>query len=111
MKDYPIEKYRFIHTGNKVIALSTFAGRVVRGMAKCDPRDDFDPNIGERIAATRCALKIAKRRSTLAWKKYTEAKRAFNNGKQYLKAMQNYFDDADFAVVKIQSELDHLLGD
>ena len=35
-------RYRFIQTGNKVICISTYAKKVVKGIAKCSPNDEFD---------------------------------------------------------------------
>lgn len=38
---YPIEKYRYYTNGRRVIAVSTYAGKTVRGVATCDPGDEF----------------------------------------------------------------------
>ena len=32
-------KYKYYTAGNKVIAVSTYAGKTVKGVAKCDPKD------------------------------------------------------------------------
>ena len=34
---YPTEKYRYYTNGRRVIAVSTYAGKTVRGVATCDP--------------------------------------------------------------------------
>lgn len=71
---YPLEKYRFyIDEKNQVIAISTYAGRYVKGVAKCDPRDKFDLEKGKKLAAARCAVKIAEKRVKQANSKYMEA--------------------------------------
>ena len=68
-----MDKYTFYTTKNKVIAVSTYAGKVVRGVAKCDPRDEFDLEKGKELAAARCGEKIAAKRFKNASRKYKEA--------------------------------------
>ena len=62
--------YRFVVTPTKVIALSSVAGRTVRGVAKCHPGDSFDEEFGKRLAAARCNKKIAEKRYTRAQSEY-----------------------------------------
>ena len=59
MKSYPIDKYRFYDAGNKIIAVSTYAGKQVRGVAICHPDDKFDIETGKKIAAARCNFRIS----------------------------------------------------
>lgn len=68
---FPFEKYRFhvVDTKNsdgqkvkKVIAISTYAGKPVRGVAICSVHDEFDLEKGKRLAAARCNEKVAKLR-------------------------------------------------
>ena len=44
---YPIEKYRYYTNGRRVIAVSTYAGKTVRGVATCDPGDEFSMEKGK----------------------------------------------------------------
>ena len=108
--DYPIEKYRFIQAGDKVIAISTFAGKTVRGVAKCDPRDDFDIETGKEIAATRCAYKIAKRRAARAKKKNKEAAIRLEQAVRYRDNMRQYNLDSLQAVAALKEKLDEICG-
>ena len=68
---FPFEKYRFhvVDTKNsdgqtvkKVIAISTYAGKPVRGVAICSVHDEFDLEKGKKLAAARCNAKVAKLR-------------------------------------------------
>lgn len=59
-------KYKVDEENKVVVALSTFAGRPVSGVARCAPNDVFDVAIGKKIAAARCDLKIAARRKKRA---------------------------------------------
>jgi hypothetical protein len=54
--------YKFYSTDNKIIATSSFAGKTVKGVAKCDPVDTFSVESGEELAAARCNSKISAKR-------------------------------------------------
>lgn len=58
--------YKVYHHDNEVIAVSTFARRPVKGIAKCDPRDEFNSAKGEELAIARCDVKVAKKRAKCA---------------------------------------------
>lgn len=107
---YPIEKYRFVQTGNKTIAISSYAGKTVRGVAKCDPRDVADSEMGKQIAALRCAKKIARRRSVRAERKLEEAARMVKQAQRRYEDMINYRNDAIVAEMDISHELDKILA-
>ena len=49
-------------TVKKVIAISTYAGKPVRGVAICSVHDEFDLEKGKKLAAARCNAKVAKLR-------------------------------------------------
>lgn len=100
---FPMHKYHFhiaVKKNNKkpykVIATSTFAGKTVRGIATCSEEDTFDLAKGQRLAALRCAAKVADMRNKRAFKKYEDAHIAmvkaqneFNKAKEYcLDAME-----------------------
>lgn len=71
MKNY---NYKYVVIpGEKVIAISTYAGRTVKGVAKCHPNDTFDVEFGKKLAAARCNEKISYKRLTRALNKYKEA--------------------------------------
>ena len=56
--------YKYVVDEEKkvVVALSTFAGQTVRGVARCSEKDTFDIETGKKLAAARCSLKIAEKR-------------------------------------------------
>ena len=63
MKTLDMTKYNFYTDGKtKVIAVSTYAGKTVRGIAKCDVNDTFFLEKGKELAAARCNEKVAKKR-------------------------------------------------
>lgn len=57
------KRYKVYTDGkSKVIVTSTFAGRTVRGVAKCSPEDKFDLQTGIELAQLRCDVKVAQKR-------------------------------------------------
>ena len=87
--------YTFYVTKNKVIAVSTYAGKVVRGIAKCDPRDEFDLEKGKKLAAARCNLKVASKRVRNANAAYKQAMYDYDKAAARLNDMQQYVIDAN----------------
>lgn len=94
MKNYPREKYKIFVGPNKVVAVSTYAGRKVRGVAKCAPEDDFDIEKGKNLAIARCALKIAEKRVKRANKKVSEAKEIMIATRDHFNRMEVYLRDS-----------------
>lgn len=86
-----------IHTDghSKVIAVSSFAGQTVRGVAKCAPNDTFDLEYGKRLAIARCASKIAEKRAVRAEAKVIEAYDMVNKTLDHLFKMLRYSADAE----------------
>lgn len=96
---YPIEKYRYHETTTKdgrkkIIAISTYAGKTVRGVAICDKNDEFSMNKGKELAAARCALKIAEKRVQRAIAKTDEAENMLYEARNYLDRMDDYLNDS-----------------
>ena len=93
---FPISKYKFFVTPDqsKVIAVSTYAGKTVKGVAKRDPRDSFDLHFGKELAAARCAAKVAKKRKTRAQKQVLKAQRQCLEAQKYFNRMCAYEADA-----------------
>lgn len=114
---YPIEKYVY-HIARKadgtpyqVIAVSTYAGKTVRGVAKCDSRDEFSIEKGKRLAAARCGLKVAEKRAKRAAKKYNEAIESTIQQKRYEERMLNYNIDANNELLMAREELNNILAE
>ena len=97
--NYSLDKYKFYEyndpKGKKTVsAVSTYAGRTVKGYAKCDPRDEFDKEAGMKLAAARCNERIAKKRHARAAKKIVEAQRLLDEARNHYEKMSDYFDDS-----------------
>jgi len=109
---FPISKYDFYTTkANETIAVSTYAGRTVRGKAKVDPRDRFDPEFGKELAAARCNAKIAYKRKQRAHNKVTEAWKEYDKALTHLQKMEKYekesfqaYELATYKVAELESK-------
>ena len=85
-------KYKFYTNGtNTVVCKSTFAKRVVAGVAKCNPNDQFSLEFGKQLAQARCDYKIAKKRL-----KYAKEQRFLSN-KEMVEAERKHTQELDSA--------------
>lgn len=98
--------YKFYtHTrkdGSKeIIAVSSYAGKRVKGKAICDPADEYNEVVGKELAKLRCAVKIDLKRA-----KRAEAE------KEYLLSLR---DEINRLIVKndkyVEDSIDTLMMD
>lgn len=99
MKAFPLDKYEYYTHETKsgakeVIAVSTYAGKIVRATAKCDPRDEYSEERGKRLAAARCNARVAAKRKARATKMLKEAELALVEAKARYEKMIHYHADA-----------------
>ena len=87
-------KYKIDEDKRTIVAMSTFAGKTITGVARCDPRDEFDIDAGKKIAAARCSVKIAEKRVKRAELCYDIAVEAVKFWSDRLAKMKHYKDDA-----------------
>ena len=113
---YPLEKYMYIvHrdrvTGEltgKITAVSSYAGKSVRGVARCAPDDKFNEEFGKKLAALRCAQKIAEKRMERAARKADEAWEALDRAEIFKDNMVDYANNALSEYEDICSQLNAL---
>ena len=110
MKTLDMTKYNFYTDGKtKVIAVSTYAGKTVRGVAKCDVNDTFSLEKGKELAAARCNEKIAKKRFTRAQNMHVDM--LIEYGKlvaRFTKAL-NYRNDSEIALLEARNHVETIL--
>ena len=92
-----MDKYRFYNSKNMVVAVATYAQLPVRGIAKCDPEDEFSFESGKMIAAARCNEKVAEKRFKRAQRKFKEAFDNFVVTQRYFEKMKKYLQDSEAA--------------
>ena len=87
-------KYKYIVTGNKVIAISSFAKKPVRGIARCMDSDTFNEENGKKLATLRCNEKVAAKRYKRASSYYEQANMMYNIWKSELERAEKYRNDS-----------------
>ena len=108
MSRFPLDKYKYYFATDvngmpyKVYAVSSYAGRSVRGGAKCDPRDGFNEEAGKRLAALRCNKKVAERRMARAAARLKEAEKS-------VEKYREYYSDAVDLLAEAKNELEDCL--
>ena len=102
-------KFRYKHVIDEekrtIVALSSFAGQVIRGVARCAPNDTWDVEAGKKLAEARCAIKIAHKRLRRAEdmvKGYKEGLRYFT---EQVKKYEQYELDSIESVKKATEDL------
>lgn len=100
--------YKFYFGDNKVICVTTYAGKTVRGVAKCDPRDSFDLETGKALAKARADVKVAEKRYNRADRKVEEALYARDKAEDYVDKMYCYLDDAESELFETRNILDRM---
>ena len=93
------EKYKFYNfhvdtEGKKVIAVTHYAGKTIKGIAKCSPEDTFDVEYGCALAVARAERKVAKAKVRNAVARYIEAAKAADEAQRRYDAMKQYYMDA-----------------
>ena len=114
MKTLNMEKYSFYTDGmtkysfytdgkSKVVAVSTYAGKAVRGVAKCDINDTFSFEKGKELAAARCNEKIAKKRLTRAENKRRETTKEYMKIMIAIRKVNCYKEDSEKALINAEN--------
>ena len=104
MKTLDMTKYSFYTDGKtKVVAVSTYAGRAVRGVAKCDVNDTFSLEDGKKLAAARCNEKIAKKRLARAKNANVDMLMEYGNMMKRLDKARSYRRDSEVALDEAQN--------
>ena len=109
MFSFPMDKYRFYVSHNKVIAVSSYAGRRVRGVATCAPEDKFDIERGKQLAAARCGQKIAEKRLARAKAERVKAIEAQEKATKKVNKMFDYVYDARTALAEANTQVAEIL--
>lgn len=89
-------RYRYyVDSDSNTICVSSYAGKPVRGIAKCDrTHDEFNEKDGKDLAKARCDFKIAEKRRNRAIQKYNDAMIKYNEAVKNLDRMAAYRNDA-----------------
>lgn len=91
-----------------VVATSTYAGKTVRGVARCHPNDKFDVEKGIELAVHRCNLKVAEKRQARAIRKVKEAKKALFEAQIFYNKMLSYRTQSVCDYLCLKDDLEEL---
>lgn len=115
MSRFPLDKYKYYFATDvngmpyKVYAVSSYAGRSVKGGAKCDPRDEFNEESGKHLAALRCNKKVAERRMARAAARLEEAEDWLRRAEKSVEKYREYYGDAADLLAEAKNELEDYL--
>ena len=114
--NFDVNKYIFVeHTsknGSKqVTAISSYAGKTVKGYAKCDPNDEYFEGSGMVLAAARCNEKIAKKRVACSEARLNEAREQLKKAEKLVADMIDYHNDAINKYAEAQNEVEDILSE
>lgn len=99
-------RYSFYTDGyKKVICVSHYAGKSVKGVANCSDADEFNFNIGKNIAQARCDEKIALRKFQRAIARRNEIEEEIN---RLCKKKSSLLDRVDAAAKEYREMRDKL---
>ena len=98
-------RYQTYHVDNKTIVVSKYAGKTVRGVAKCAPGDLYNAVSGEDLARLRCDEKIAVKRVARSQEAYAAAVENLLRAQKRVDAMKNYMSDASGELDTVRAEL------
>ena len=87
-------KYKIDEKKRTIVAMSTFAGKVIVGVARCAPTDEFDIETGKKIAAARCSVKVAEKRMKRATYCLEDAAAGLAWFQKRFEQMRKYLDDS-----------------
>lgn len=109
---YPLDKYRYykheLADGSiEIFAVSSYAGKTVKGKARCHAKDieNFDEEKGKQLAALRCDLKIAEKRMARAAKCYKYAVENQDRAAKLVADMDEYAVNSVLRKVKSEKVL------
>lgn len=106
------KRYKYTQDNNNtVIVISTYAGKTVKGIAKCNPNDKFSYVYGQRLARARCDAKISKKRYKNANSKAKAALEALNAAREYYNRMVEYEMDSFKAMDAARENLTNILNE
>lgn len=101
------EKYHFYyHEENKTIVCTTlYKEQMVRGIAKCYPEDEFNLEVGKKLAYLRCKKKFARKKLKRALRAEHDAFIAEARAKYNLDSACEFVSDSETQLADAINEL------
>lgn len=101
------DKYHFYyHLENHTIVCTTlYKGKMVRGIAKCSPEDDFSLETGKNLAYLRCKTKFLRKKLKRAYNAKRDAVIAEARARNNLNKAYEFVSDSDIQLEVAENEL------
>ncbi len=113
---FSLDKYKFAFFKDEngkmtVSARSTYAGKTVKGYAKCDPRDNYDVEAGKELAAARCNATVIAKKQKTAHERLMFASDVLIEAEEFYKFSQNKVRDLVDELAEAEDEVANILTD
>ena len=101
------EKYHFYHNVETGVVVCTrlYKGQIIRGTAKCDPKDRFDIETGKKLAYLRCKHKLLHKKLKRAKTVHAEAIRECAKTQNAYRAAEEFMHDVVMQLDTLDNEL------
>ena len=104
-------RYNIYEDGKgKVIVVSHYAGRSVKGIAKCSPHDTYDQAAGVELARARCDLKIAEKKLENAQFKRAALEQILSDVMEAVNEIRMYTEECEQGLLQAKENLDKQLA-
>ena len=104
--------YTYSFSENKVYCMTYYAGKTIKGVAKRDPEDEFNLEVGKNLARARCDYKVAKAKykrktdkRTIADKELIVALEHASNALKYQTEAYDALEEAEKNLKELESSL------
>ena len=108
---YKIYSYTRKDGVKEIVALSTYAGKKVKGKAVCDPTDEYNENVGKELAKLRCAVKVDAKRVRRANEERNELLKIQVNIEKLIQKNTKYLVDSLIREEEDNARLNDLLDE
>ena len=114
MKTVYDNKYHFYYNidSEVVVCTTKYRGKIIRGVAKCNPGDCFDLTTGKNLAYLRCKQKCAKKKLSRAYEVYGYAadneeriRKSVLSAYEFVSDALEQLDEANNELSKLEQEL------
>ena len=104
------EKYHFYYHAetNTIVCTTLYKGQMVRGIAKCDNEDNFDIDIGKKLAYLRCRQKYMRKKFKRAKIVVEMARSEMHRARKNLNKAGAFLDDSEDQLDSVTNELNEL---
>lgn len=101
------EKYRFYHNAvnGTVVCTTLYKGQTVRGTAKCSPEDNFDIEVGKKLAYLRCRQKFMRKKLKRAQQVYAETVKEYAKIQNMHGVAIEFMEDVEIQLEQINNAL------